>query len=61
MSTQQPTMTVQQLIDALTEIEDKTREVMTEGCDCVGDLGSVEVTDSYVYLNRTVTNYDDED
>ena len=61
MSTEQPTMTVQQLIDALAAIEDKTREVITEGCDCNGDLGSVEVYGSYVYLNRTVTIYDDDD
>lgn len=51
-------MTVGDLLDALKDI-DKATPVVLEGCDCNGDLGSVEVDDYIpgrgptVYLGRT--------
>jgi len=48
-------MNVQELIDALEKIEDKTLEVSTEGCDCIGDTGSVELDGpGAVIINRKV-------
>jgi len=35
-------MTVQELIDALGEIEDKTKIVKCEGCDCINPAKSID-------------------
>lgn len=57
-----PTMTVQQLIDALSQVADKSRLVRIEGCDCDGDAGSVDAeTDGAVYIQRTEYADDDDD
>jgi hypothetical protein len=45
-------MNVQELIDALNAIEDKTLTVTSEGCDCDGDVGSVTIIGDEVYLRR---------
>lgn len=37
-------MTVQQLIKKLESINNKTLEVITEGCDCWGETGGVSTT-----------------
>ncbi len=43
-------MNVQELIDALEKIEDKTKIVITEGCDCNGDAGSLDDGDEVMIL-----------
>lgn len=35
-------MTVQELIDALGKVEDKTKTVKIEGCDCINPARSIE-------------------
>lgn len=45
-------MTVQQLIEALEKVNNKSAEVITEGCDCDGDVGGIEENKSDVYLWR---------
>lgn len=37
-------MTVKELIDALQGVEDQDAEIMTEGCDCYGDVARLDVT-----------------
>lgn len=46
-------MNIEQLIAALEEIEDKSTEVFTEGCDCWGDVNSVEVVDGTLLICRS--------
>lgn len=50
-----PPLTVRQLIAELQKLPEETLdwEVTTEGCDCYGDIGRVEVADSYIFLART--------
>lgn len=36
-------MNVQELIDALEAVDDKTLEIVTEGCDCFGDCVAVTI------------------
>jgi len=47
-------MTVKKLIELLTALseEDQEKEVYTEGCDCTGDVGSLEVDPSAVTILR---------
>jgi hypothetical protein len=48
-------MTVRELVKILTELpEDKKDfEILTQGCDCDGDVGKVTVYKEYVYLERS--------
>ncbi len=46
-------MDVQELIDALQKLPDKTIEVNTEGCDCIGDINKVEIWEDVVMLCRS--------
>ncbi len=51
-----PPMKVYQLIAALTTLPDKVQlnyEVSTEGCDCWGDVGHLDVRSDVVLLCRT--------
>lgn len=41
-------LNVQQLIDLLMEVEDKTLPVRTEGCGCTGKAKSIEIRKSYL-------------
>lgn len=50
MSTKQ--LTVQELIDLLMKVEDKSIKVITEGCDCNGDAGGIEIEKDYVFITR---------
>lgn len=48
-------MNVQELIDVLENIEDKTKNVITEGCDCTSDIGSVTLCGDEVSIDRPIT------
>lgn len=45
-------MKIKQLIDELKKYNENS-EVITEGCDCNGDVGSVEEMGDDVYLKRS--------
>jgi len=53
-------MKVRELIHELNKISDMELEVRTEGCDCWGDVGSVDVKEfvdgSFCLLSRSVGN-----
>jgi hypothetical protein len=44
------TLTVQQVIDRLAAIEDKTLPVWADGCDCTNPVTDVTVGDVYVQI-----------
>ena len=44
-------MTVQQVIEGLSQF-DGTREVRTEGCDCLGDIGYIVEQEGVIYIAR---------
>lgn len=48
-----PTMTVSELIVALSKIEDQNLPLISEGCDCVGPVRGVVVSSNYVELSRS--------
>lgn len=43
-------MNVQQLIEALQEVDDKTLPVIAEGCDCANPASAVKVIDGSVWI-----------
>lgn len=45
-------LTVQQVIDALQAIEDKTLPVVVEGCDCHGECSGAQLDTTYNYEAR---------
>ncbi len=46
-------MTIKELIDLLLQIEPKTAEIISEGCDCYGKItGAVTLDDGKVLLTR---------
>jgi hypothetical protein len=45
-------MTVAELIKELEKVENKTVRVRTEGCDCYGDVASVEFDGTVCRLER---------
>ena len=49
-------LTVQQLIDLLSEVEDKSLPVEMEGCDCYGWAGSLDIKQKCVSIMRARDN-----
>lgn len=45
-------LTVQEVIDKLQKVEDKTCLVLSDGCDCNGEVGIVYSCDGEVALGR---------
>lgn len=45
-------LTVQEIIDKLQKVEDKTMPVILGGCDCTGEAGQVAVWNGDVWIER---------
>jgi len=45
-------LTVQELIDKLSAVEDKTLPIYTEGCDCTGSNCDVAVYKDHILITR---------
>lgn len=47
-------LTVQQLIDRLTALPDKSMKVISAGCDCDGDVADVRIVPNYGHIGSVV-------
>lgn len=47
-------LTVKRLIELLEGVLDQDLPVITEGCDCNGDAGGIEVEKDYIIITRVV-------